>query len=133
MRELRWCQQYRAPQAGDVDELDAAAAMLRPPVRENPQVGADAGAEEDLRGQGDDGFDQIILQQPAADFGFARAGPAVEQRRAGQHDHRAAAAFVRQFQLAGQVQQKEHGAVVDARQAGAEAAAAAHLPVLGLD
>ena len=111
----------RSPKAGGVDQLHQSFAVFWFLVRENPEVGANACAEEDFRGQGDDGFNQIVFQQPATDFGFTRPRAAVEERRSRKNNGRSAAAVGRQLHLARKVHQKQHGAIVDAWQAWAKA------------
>jgi hypothetical protein len=64
------------------------------PVGDDPEVGGDAGVVEELVGQGDDGFEPVVLDDPAADLGLAGAGRAGEQRRAVEHDGQAGAALL---------------------------------------
>src|SRR5256885_11903626 len=54
-------------------------------VGKNPDVGGDAGVVEDVERQGDDGFEPVVLQHPAADVALALACIAGEQRRAVMH------------------------------------------------
>ena len=90
-------------------------------VRENPDVGANAGAEENLGGQRDDCLDIIVLQQEPSDLGFALPGVTVEQRRSGQDDGGAPPATFRRFELADEVEQEQHRAVAHARELGTKA------------
>ena len=46
---------------------------LRLAVGHDPEVGGDAGVVEELVGQGDDGLQPVVLDDPAADLGLARA------------------------------------------------------------
>ena len=58
-----------------VDELDFAlppgACFL---IGQDPDIGGNAGVVKDVIGQSDDGFQQIIFQNVAADLGGAAAG-----------------------------------------------------------
>src|SRR3569832_2386166 len=56
------------------------------PVSDHPDKGADARVVEHLLGQGDDGFELVTLDDPAADLALATAGAAGEQRRAVKDD-----------------------------------------------
>jgi hypothetical protein len=56
-----------------VDELHLALAVVGLAVGHNPDVGVDARVVEHLVGQGDDGFEQVVLQQVAANLALARA------------------------------------------------------------
>jgi hypothetical protein len=115
-----------------VDELDLALALRRLAVGDDPHVGEDAGVEEELVGQGDDGLQPVVLQDPAADLALPGAGVAGEQGRAVEDDGDAAAPRADRLHLADHVLQEQEGAVVDARQAGAEAAGEAFVAVLVL-
>ena len=105
--------------------LPSAPLLLA--VGQHPDVGGDAGVVEELLRQGDDGFQPVVLQNPAADFALAAAGIAGEERRAVHDDGHAAAALVRRLHPAEHVLQEEQLPVADARQAGAEAPAYAAL------
>ena len=48
-------------------------------VGDDPDIGGDAGVEEHVGGQGDNGLHQIALQQVTADLALAAAGPAGEE------------------------------------------------------
>jgi hypothetical protein len=50
-----------------------AFAVLRLAVGKHPYVGGDAGAVEEIERQGDDGFEPIVLDNPAADVALALA------------------------------------------------------------
>ena len=65
-----------------VDELHLALAVLGLAVGEHPDVGGDAGVVEHVERQRDDGFEPVVLDEPAADVALALAGIAGEQRRA---------------------------------------------------
>src|ERR1035438_3336741 len=57
-----------------VDELHLAFASALLAVGDDPDISADAGVVEELIGEGDDGFQPIVFDDPAADFAFAGAG-----------------------------------------------------------
>ena len=67
---------------GGVDELHLALAVRGLPVGQHPDVGGDAGVVEEVERQGDDGFEPVVLDEPAADVALALAGVAGEERRA---------------------------------------------------
>ena len=90
-------------------------------VGEHPDVGGDAGVVEELVGQGDDGLQPVVLDDPLADVALAAAGIAGEQRRAVEDDADAAAALLGCAHLREHVLEEEQRAVVDAGQSGAEA------------
>ena len=75
------------PKRGRVDQLDLAPARRRFAVCHHPDIGRDPRIVEKLLGQRDQGFEQIILKNEAADFALAAAGVAGEERRA-VHDDR---------------------------------------------
>ena len=68
------------PVLAGVDQLDLAPALGRLAVGHDPEVGGDPGVVEELVGQGDDGFEPVVLDDPAADLGLARASSAGEER-----------------------------------------------------
>ena len=103
-------------EAGAVDELDLALAVGMLGVVEDPDVGGDAGVEEHVGRQRDDGLDEVVLQQPLADVGWPGAGASVEQGRAVHDDPDPAAAVLGCPHLVGQVQQEEHLPVRGGRQ-----------------
>ena len=121
------------PERAGVDELNLAFARLLFPVGEHPEVGGDAGVVEELLGQGDDGLQPVVLDDPAADFALAAAGVAGEEGRAVEDDGDAAAAVLRGAHLGQHVLEEEKRAVVHARRARAEAAAEAERVALLLD
>ena len=63
-------------------------------VGEDPDVGGDAGVVEELLGQGDDGLQPVVLDDPAGGFALAAAGVAGEERRTVEDDGEAAAAVL---------------------------------------
>ena len=65
-----------------VDELHAALAVGGLFVGEDPDVGRDAGVVEHVGRQGDDGFEQVALEEVAADLALAGTGAAGEERGA---------------------------------------------------
>ena len=91
-------------------------------VAEQPDVGADAGVVENLLRQGDDGFQPVVLHDPAADLRLARARAAGEERRAIEDDADVALGFLRVVHPGDEVLQEEHLAIGLARQPGPEAA-----------
>ena len=78
------------PLAG-VYQLHTALAVRSLFVSQYPNVGGNAGVVEDVERQGDDGFEPIVLQHPAADVALALARVAREQRRAVVYQRNAAA------------------------------------------
>ena len=91
-------------------------ARRRLAVGDHPDVGRDAGVVEELLRQRDQRFEQIVLQDVAADLALAAAGVAGEQRRAVHDDRDARAAFLRVLRMRQHVQQEQELAVADARQ-----------------
>ena len=63
-----------------VDELNLAFAVFGLAVGEHPDVSGDAGVIEKVEREGDDGFDPIVFNEPAADVAFALASVAGEER-----------------------------------------------------
>jgi hypothetical protein len=59
------------PEGAGIDELDFALARSRLSVANDPDIGTDAGVVEHVGGQPDDGLDQIVLQNVAADLAFS--------------------------------------------------------------
>ena len=121
---------HRRPERRGVDELNLAAARRRLAVGHNPHVGGDAGVVEELLGERDERFEQIVFQNEAADLALAAPRVAREERRAVHDDRDARAAFLRVLRVREHVQQEEELAVADARQTRTEAAGRAAL-VLG--
>ncbi len=89
--------------------------------------------EEHVRGQGDDGFHIILFQHVAANLRLPAAGAPGEQGRAVEDDADAAAALLFRAHFGQQVQEKQQGAIGDARQARAEASPVAHVLVFFAD
>src|SRR5690606_6285908 len=119
-----------------VDQLHLAFALVAFAVGDDPDIGGDAGVVEQLVGQADHGLQPVVLDDPAANIALSAAGVTGKQRRAVEH-HGNARAFARLaafvfagYALAEHVLEKQQGAIVDARQAGAEAAVEAELVVL---
>ncbi|MNF76434.1 hypothetical protein D3C84_585480 [compost metagenome] len=113
-----------------VDQLHLALARGGFVVAEYPHIGGDAGVVEHVRRQRDDGFDQIVLQQVAANLRLARTGAAGEQRRAVEDDADARATVARVTHLADQMQKEQQRAVGHPWQSRAEAAIVPLLAVL---
>ena len=67
--------------AGGVDELDLPLALRAFAVGEHPDIGGDAGVVEHVQGQGDDRFQPVVLDDPAADIALALTGVAGEEGR----------------------------------------------------
>jgi hypothetical protein len=65
-----------------VDELHLAAPVRGLAIREHPDVGGDAGVVKKIQRKSDDGFDPVILDEPAADVALALTGIACEERGA---------------------------------------------------
>ena len=124
---------HLAPERTGIDELHLALAMRRLAVRDDPDIGGNAGVVEHIGRQADDGLDQIVLQHVAADFALARARTAGEQRRAIEHDAEAAAAVLRRAHLGEEMHEEQQRAIRHARQAGTEAAIEALALVLLAD
>ena len=79
---------------GAVNQLDLAPAPLQFAVRQDPDVGGDAGVEEEFVGQRDDALQSVVFDYPFSDVTLAAAGVAGEHRGAVQDDaHPAAAAL----------------------------------------
>jgi hypothetical protein len=73
---------HRHPEPGRVHELHLALARPRLAVGHHPHVGGDAGVVEELLGQRDQRFEQIVLQDIPANLALAAAGVSGEERRA---------------------------------------------------
>ncbi len=101
-----------------VDELHLATPLGRLAIREHPDVRRDARVVKDVIRQGDDGFDEVVLEQVAADFRRAAACVAREERRAVVDDGNATAGL---FHLADGGFEEEHLAVADGGHARAKA------------
>lgn len=66
-------------EVGGVDELDFAATGFGFVVAEDPDVGGDVGVVEDVVGQLDDGFEEVVLDEVLADVAGAAASIAGEE------------------------------------------------------
>ena len=113
-----------------VDQLHLALARGGLVVAEYPHIGGDASVVEHVGGQRDDGFNQVVLQQVAANLRLARTRAAGKQRRAVEDDADARATVARVTHLADQVQEEQQRTVGHPWQAGAEAAIEALVAVL---
>ncbi len=105
-----------------VDQLHLALSRSGLVVAEYPHIGGDAGVVEHVGGQRDDGFDQIVLQQVAANLRLTRTRAAGKQRRAVEDDADARATVARVTHLADQVQEEQQRTVGHPWKARAEAA-----------
>ena len=94
-----------------IDELDLAPAMLRFAVAEYPDVGCDTRVVEQVERQGDDGFQPVVLDDPAADVTLALPSVAGEQGAAVVHLGDAAAERGVLLHLGQLVGQEQHLAV----------------------
>jgi hypothetical protein len=103
------------PERGRVDQLHLALARRRLAVGDEPHVGRDPGVVEELLGQCDQRFEQVILQNESADLALAADGIAGEQRRAVHDDRDARAAFPGVLRVREHVQQEEQLAIADSR------------------
>ena len=110
-----------------VDELDLALAVLGLAIGEHPDVGGDAGVVEHIERQGDDGFEPVVLDDPAADIALALPGVAGEERRAVVDLGDAAAERRVVVHLRGHVGQEEQLAVAGAGDEGQFLALVHHL------
>lgn len=64
-----------------VDELHLATTARLFAIGDNPNEGADAGVVETLFGHGDDGFEEVVFDEIAAEVAFATASIAGEKAR----------------------------------------------------
>ncbi len=64
-----------------VDQLNVALAVLGLAIGQYPDVGRDAGVVEHIERQRDDGFEPVVLDDPAANVTFALSGLTCEERR----------------------------------------------------
>lgn len=64
-----------------VDELHLATTARLFAIGDNPNEGADAGVVETLFGHGDDGFEEVVFDEVAAEIAFATASIAGEKAR----------------------------------------------------
>ena len=113
------------PKVAGVNELDSAPAIGGLLVGKNPDVGGDTGVVEELFGQGDDGLQPVVLQNPATDLALAAASVAGEERGAVHNDGHAAVVCAGLEAVGEHVLQKEKLAVADAGSAGAKPPAVA--------
>ena len=67
---------------GGVDQLHLAFAVRGLAVGQHPDVGGNAGVVEQVERQGDDGFQPVVFDDPAAYIAFALARVAGKQRTA---------------------------------------------------
>ena len=74
-----------------VNQLDFAPPSLQLAVRQDPDVGGDAGVEEEFVRQRDDALQPVVFDNPFSDVALAASGIAREHRRAAQDDSDAAA------------------------------------------
>ncbi len=65
--------------SGGVDELHLAATLLVLVLGQDPDVGGDAGVVEQVSRQRDDGFDQVIFEQPTTDLALPGSSTSIEQ------------------------------------------------------
>ena len=105
---------------GAVYQLDLAPASLQFAVRQDPDVGGDAGVEEEFVGQRDDALQPVVFDDPFPDVALAAAGIAGEHRGAVQDDSDAAATALH---LGEHVLQEQKRSVGAARCPGCESAA----------
>ena len=98
-----------------VNQLDLAPPSLQLAVRQDPDVGGDAGVEEEFVGQRDDALQPVVFDYPASDVALAAAGIAGEHRGAVQDDSDAAAAALHLGEHVLQEQQRSVGTAGCAR------------------
>src|SRR6266545_5468599 len=108
------------PQFAGVDELNLAAACGALAIREDPEVGRDAGVVKELVRQSDDRLQPVVLDDPAPDLRLPRPCSSAEQRRAVEDDREARSALLHGLHLGDHVLQEQEAAVVDAWQARTE-------------
>ncbi len=97
-------------------------------VADDPHVSGDARVVKHVGGEADDGFDQIVFNQVAADLALATPRTAGEQGGAVEHNAKAAAAIFGRAHFGKEMEQKKQRAIGDARQSGAKTAV---VPLLG--
>src|SRR2546426_8577233 len=107
---------HRDPEAARVDELHLSLALALLPVRENPNISGNACVVEELLRHGDERFQPVVLQDPAADFALPATSIAGEQRRAVHDDRNAAAALIRVLHPPQHVLKEQQLPVADARE-----------------
>ena len=116
-----------------VHELNPALTTGGFTVGHNPQVGVDAGVVEELVRQGHNGFEPVVLNDPAPDFALARTGTAGKERRAVEDNGQARTTLFGWLHLADHVLQEQQRPVVNARQSCAETPAESLFLVLAPD
>ena len=114
---------------GGIEEHDLALLLFGFVGGEDPQVGLDAGVVEHLLGQGDEGHEPVVFEDPAADFRLAGTGLAGEEGRAIEDDADVAGCVL--VHMVEHVLEEEELAVGDAWQAGTEAGVVAELRLGG--
>ena len=68
--------------AGGINQLHIALAFRALVLGQNPDIGGNAGVVKQVRGQRNNGFQQILFQNPAANLAFAGCCTARKQRTA---------------------------------------------------
>src|SRR5690606_30420703 len=112
---------------GRIDELHLAAARFVFAVRQDPDIGGDAGVVEELLRQRDDRLEPVVLQDPAANLTLAAAGIPGEEGRAVHDDGDAAPAFLRLVHAREHVLQEQELPIADPGEPGAKATREASL------
>src|ERR1017187_8634795 len=98
-----------------IDELHLAPAVRSLSVGQHPDVGRDTGVVEEVERERDDGFQPVVLDEPAADVTLPLAGVAGEERRAVVNLCDAAAEGGLGVHLRRHVDEEEHLTVAGAR------------------
>jgi len=88
-------------------------------------MGADVGVVKELIGQGDDGLQPVVFDDPATDFAFAAFGTVREAGRAVEYD--ADAPVLLRLELGDHVLQKKQRPIRDAGQAHAKGRIGEHV------
>ena len=83
---------HRIEEPGAVYQLYLAPPSLQLAVRQDPDIGGDAGVEEEFVGQRDDALQPVVFDNPFSDVALAAAGIAGEHRGTVQDDSDPAAA-----------------------------------------
>src|SRR5690606_4843480 len=118
---------HLAEEVDRVDELDLPPALRALAVGHDPDVGRDPGVVEELVGERDDRLEPVVLEDPAPDLALAAPGIAGEEGRAVEDDRDPAPTLLGRLHLRDHVLEEEERAVVDPREAGAEAAGVSQL------
>src|SRR6266508_5682046 len=121
------------PEVACVDQLNLSATRFAFSIRQNPEISRDASVVEKLVWQSYDGFQPVVLDNPAPDFRFAAVGVAREKRGAVEDNANAAAAFLRLAHFRKHVLKKKQRTIIDARRARSEAALETQCVALLLD